>query len=241
MTNKTSIIVVALDTTLKERQMTGSCIGAIETHTNREDYELILVDQMPFQPIGCVSNLGVLKYTPINSANGEYRYQPVVLDKLIETKENIGLSAAYNLGAKNATGKYLVFMHNDVFVPDNWLPPMIRILNETDCKCITPNQGPTTREDMVRWSKMTHEELLGETAHYDAGLLVVKTEDFLKTKGWDEDFKIIYPGKVFVDYIIGGAYCTPSVTIIHLGARLQDQKLVDQEGALLHARGYINQ
>jgi hypothetical protein len=51
MTNKTSIILVALDTTLRDRQMTGSCIGAIEMYTDREDYELILVDQMPIEKL----------------------------------------------------------------------------------------------------------------------------------------------------------------------------------------------
>lgn len=238
---KVSIIVVAYDTTNRDRQMTGSCIGTIEMYTDREDYELIFVDQVPFQKLGEVSNPGVLKYTPEDVAVGVWRYKPVVVDKYIETTENIGLSAAFNLGAKEATGKYICFMHHDVFVPDNWLPKMVSALSQN--RIIVPHQGPTKREDVIRWSKMTHDELMLENGYYDAGMLLMTREDFLKTPGWDEDFKIVFPGRVFVHFICDslgiGLYCTPEVNIIHFGARTVDPKLNEIEGALLHTKGYI--
>ena len=240
--NKTSIIIVALDKTERDRQMTGSCIGTIEMNTNREDYELILVDQMAFETIGAVANPGVLKYTPIKNGDGDHRYLPVVLDKYIEVPENIGLSAAYNLGAKNATGKYLVFMHNDIFLPDNWLPNMIKALEENKAKIITPHQGPTTREEVKRWSQMTHKELMNEQGHYDAGLLLMKTEFFKSTPGFDEAFKIIFPGMVFVRYICNcDLYCTPEVNMIHFGARDQDPKLIMEEQPFLYSHGYLTE
>jgi len=48
---------------------------------------------------------------------------------LIKKKKNSSLADAYNDGLKIAAGKYLVLMHDDVVVPENWLSDMIECIN----------------------------------------------------------------------------------------------------------------
>jgi GT2 family glycosyltransferase/MoaA/NifB/PqqE/SkfB family radical SAM enzyme/cytochrome c-type biogenesis protein CcmH/NrfG len=47
---------------------------------------------------------------------------------LIKKKKNSSLADAYNDGLKIAAGKYLVLMHDDVVVPENWLSDMIECM-----------------------------------------------------------------------------------------------------------------
>lgn len=232
---KVSIIVVANDHNAKERQITGACFCNIEKHTNEEDYELIFIDQESYdgKRLDDVRNPGVIEY------------HSEVIDKYISLKENIGLSASFNLGAKESTGEYLCFMHNDVLVPDNWLLKLLSYVK--DCVIVTPHQGPTTRQNFLKWSSMTHEEIENIDGNYDAGLLLMKKSDFLKTGGWDENFKSIFPGLVFVRFICGkygiGLHATPEVIITHLGRRSDEEEpyrtLYSVESVLLHTRGYV--
>jgi hypothetical protein len=74
-------------------------------------------------------------------------------------------------------------------------------------------------------------------------MLLMTKEDFDKTSGWDEDFKIVFPGMVFVSRICDrlgiGIYCTPEVNIIHFGARTVNKEREIEECGFLHSKGYI--
>ena len=168
MLEKTSIIVVTYDFNKTLRRVTKACLGAIAKFTNREDYELILIDQKPCEKI-------------------KSRYHKIDIDKHIIT-EDIGASQAFNLGAKesNPEYKYVCFLHNDFIVNDNWLPAMIEPLNNGFTSTM-PHQGVTTREDVERFRGDPNAQ-----GNDDAGMVCMTKETFAKTGGWDENFPNIY-------------------------------------------------
>ncbi len=66
--------------------------------------------------------------------------------KLIENKRNIGFTKGNNQGAQKATGKYLLFLNNDIKVKKNFLFPLVETL-END-KTIGAAQSK-----MLSWGK----------------------------------------------------------------------------------------
>ena len=98
---KTSIIMVAYDGDRTQRYITSASLGNIQMYTDREDYEMILVDNEP-------NRAGALNE----------KYQLFYLDHHIKEDKNIGVSASRNLGAKIAdpNSEYFCFIDNDVFV-----------------------------------------------------------------------------------------------------------------------------
>ncbi len=50
--------------------------------------------------------------------------------KLLKNKTNFGFGKACNLGAKQAAGKYLLFVNSDIYLEGNPLPEMIEILEK---------------------------------------------------------------------------------------------------------------
>jgi GT2 family glycosyltransferase len=49
---------------------------------------------------------------------------------LIKSKENLGFSGGNNLGIYAASGKYMLFINNDTEVPENFLEPLVKVLDE---------------------------------------------------------------------------------------------------------------
>lgn len=227
----TSIIVVAYDKSHIRRQITSACLGNIEKYTDSKDYELILIDQKPCE----------LFSEERDRFGTAANFHFSIIDKYIVLKKHIGYSAANNLGAQRTKGEYLCFIHNDVFVPENWLPKLRYYLDTFDI--VAPHQGPTSYEEMKNLKK----------GHYDAGLLLITRKAFDKTKGWDKDFKVIYPGYTFVNSCQNkyglNFQCIPDVTITHLGQLIDTgnpgyitpryKKLIQRENRLLHEKGYI--
>ncbi|MBL0716887.1 MAG: glycosyltransferase, partial [Desulfosarcina sp.] len=67
---------------------------------------------------------GVLKF--IKGLVAEHKDQKY---SLIKKKKKSTLADAYNAGLKIAAGRYVVLMHDDVVVPENWLYDMIECMN----------------------------------------------------------------------------------------------------------------
>jgi glycosyltransferase involved in cell wall biosynthesis len=193
MTDKVSIIVVAWDTNRIQRQITSTCLGNISKFTDKEDYELIFIDQQ------CDKNL-------------DERHNVINIDKHIILKENIGCSAAMNRGYKESSPecKYICFMHNDVFVPNNWLPTLMELVKRDDC-IVMPTQGRLSRE----YVKEEEEDL---KAWDDAGLIIMSKDNFIKSGGWDERFKTIYQDAIFRYRLPKKYVATNKVIITHIGA-----------------------
>mgnify|MGYP001558132177 CR=1 FL=1 len=200
--NKTSIIMAACDENFFMRQITSTSLGNISKYTDREDYEMILVDN---------NNQGRGQST-LNDRNNI-----ILIDKYIEVEGDIGVSASLNLGFKNSdtTTKYLCFIHNDVFVWEGWLTKL-RLLLEGGYDWVRPSQGRITREQVKAALEGKNQETLWE----DAGLTLVTRELFEKIGGYDERFKSTYHEAAFrkkMSKVNNQGLSTDQVIITHIG------------------------
>lgn len=83
----------------------------------------------------------------LSSIEGKFLYEVIVVDnassdgsidmvkqefkkvKIIENNENVGFAKGCNIGAKNAKGKYILFLNSDTQVLDNGFLSMVEFLN----------------------------------------------------------------------------------------------------------------
>jgi len=174
--------------------MTYACLGNIAKYTDDEDYELIVVDQ------GKMVELSDRYHTTNH------------VDKHLIVGD-VGMSQAMNIGAKEATGEYICFMHNDVFVWEGWLPTLRGFLENPkyDYKVVMPHQGRTTREMMKQFE--VEENPRGND---DAGLMIMRKSDFEATGGWNERFPNIYQELAFRQKFNGPVCYTAKCVITHI-------------------------
>ena len=217
----TSIIMVACDIHPLLRRITSAALHNIEKYTDKEDYELILVDN------------------EIDDRSLDTRYHRWDLDHYIFNEKDMGYSASNNQGAKIAVGKYLCFIHNDVFVWEGWLRGLRNLVENGISDIAWPHQGPTPRE----YVKKSYNEDL--QANDDAGIIFMRKSDFEKVGGYDERFRGALNDKAFRDKCssYGLSFRSTSRTIItHIGAAMHladpDRffKQVDEETKILHPK-----
>ena len=99
---KISIIVV----TYNKLEYTRMCLESLVRNTDYPNYEIILVDNGSKD-----GSVEVLR---------EFREQHQQV-MLIENARNLGFAMANNMGAKAASGEYLVLLNNDTLVTPGWL------------------------------------------------------------------------------------------------------------------------
>ena len=81
------------------------CIKSIRESTFN-DYEVIIVDN--------------------NSTDSSLdNFEPNINESIVKSLYNRGYAGGCNLGAKNATGKYLIFLNNDTKHSPDWIEPLI--------------------------------------------------------------------------------------------------------------------
>ena len=85
----------------------ANCLGSI-TNSTFNNYEVILVDNA----------------SKDGSADFVRRRFPSI--KVIQTEKNLGFPEGNNIGARYATGTYLIFLNNDTEVTPNWLEQMVK-------------------------------------------------------------------------------------------------------------------
>ncbi len=223
----TSIILQAFDNSMIERAITWACIDCIHKYT--DDYEIIFIDQ------GKITDLGA------------YNTRDASVDKHIIPEKDMGYSWAMNKGAEVATGEYLVFMHNDIFVSNDWLPKLIRYVVEEKGSFIVPATCIIPRESVKAWLTMTHEEIRDIPGYYDAGLILMSRKHYDTTQGWDNDFRSVYHGVVFADWRGGrggfSLWATPEVILTHIGQTQHYDEVRGNENyrreAELYGRRYL--
>lgn len=194
--DKTSIIMVAYDQDEVHRTITATALANIQKYTDRENYELILVDN---KPIGDFNR----------------RHHLIDIDKHIKLDNDIGISASRNLGVKesNSITKYLCFIDNDVFVWEGWLNKLINQIETKNLDYIWPHQGYTTRE-FVKDSYQND-----SAGNDDAGCVLIKRESFNRVGGWDEKYGSVHHELAFRRRLSGfglKGFCTNQVIITHL-------------------------
>lgn len=164
---KVSIIYCLFDFTRTLRHTSMASIANIRRFTDDEDYELIIIDNVPKFPI-----------------RDDYKVLHLENAQIIEHKVDIGYYASLNEGAKLAKGDYLCFIQPDIFVHEGWLKNMIFYL-ENGWECVFPDQFPQTREYIKRSYEMSFEEARGFGGR-EAGCLMITRQAFDRAGGWDD-------------------------------------------------------
>ena len=152
--------------------MTMTCIDCVGKYTNPDEYELIVVDPEPSEAI-----------------RDDYKVLPKF--KHLKPSPDPDYAACMNLGAKEAKGEYLVFLQNDVFVHEGWLPGLRQYLDSGKWRVVYPDQSPRNRQyvlDSYTRDPFHPESLTGSR---DAGLMMITREAFDKVGGWDDDLSLL--------------------------------------------------
>lgn len=101
----TSIIVL----TYNQLEYTMQCIDSIKTFTNKNEYELIIVDNA--------------------STDGTVEWLKKQKDiKVIYNRDNLGFPKGCNQGIKIAQGENILLLNNDTVVTYNWLENLVKCL-----------------------------------------------------------------------------------------------------------------
>lgn len=165
----TSIIMQCYDFNGTARHMTYYSLANIIKYTD-QPYELIVVDNEPKFPID--DGYGII--------------QPA-LTRYIINNEDVGCFASYNQGAEKATGDVLVFIQNDVFVNEGWLPAMRYYIDKGLASVVYPDQVPRSRDFIKSSYKLKPEDAM--FGGRDAGLMMITRHGFDKIGGWNEKIK----------------------------------------------------
>ncbi len=104
-----SIIIISFNT----KDLTRECIKSIK-RTVKLKYEIIVVDNNSED--GSVAELEKLK-KDINF-------------KIIKNRENYGFSKANNIGVREASGKYILFLNSDTVVYEKTIDGMVKFMEE---------------------------------------------------------------------------------------------------------------
>ncbi|MBW2143093.1 MAG: glycosyltransferase, partial [Deltaproteobacteria bacterium] len=109
--------------TSNQQKYLKRCIESIKKHTD-EPHEVVFVDDGNAK--------GVLKWLrPIVKEKANYQ--------LIKVDKNAGPAKCYNEGIGASSGKYILFLHNDVIVSDSWLSGMLGCLKrDSDIGIVSP-------------------------------------------------------------------------------------------------------
>lgn len=168
MPELTSIIMCCFNFSRTVAHMAMASIANIRRFTDKEDYELIVIDNEPKWAI-----------------RDDYKVLDLEEITHIIHHKDIGYYASYNEGASLAKGKYLCFLQPDVFVHEDWLKAMRFYLEKGLADVVFPDQFPQTREYILDSYDMTMEEGM-KYGGRESGCLMITREAFDKTGGWDD-------------------------------------------------------
>jgi len=182
------------------RHISATAIMNIVRYTNPQEYELIIVDCSPKYPL-------------------KYDYQDLWANiQIIELPEDPGYYAAMNIGAEKATGEYICFIENDVFVSPNWLPTLRFYLENDSIQAVFPNQMPCDYSRQQEYETLSFEDGLGKGA-WEQGLVLLKKTTFDDIGGWDKNLPKGFGWKNFYNQLTDhnfGYKGTCKTTVTHL-------------------------
>jgi glycosyltransferase involved in cell wall biosynthesis/GT2 family glycosyltransferase len=145
-----SIVVVAVDNLIFNRM----CLESVLANTCWPSYEIIFVDNG--------STDGTREYVSQLAA-----VNPGV--RLIFNSRNVGFSPAVNQGLRLAKGEVLVILNNDTIVPQDWLHPLLRHLDDRGAGLVGPVTNRTGNEAQIDAPYRTYGEFLAfSRAHREA-------------------------------------------------------------------------
>lgn len=165
-----SIVIVSYNT----KDFLKNCIQSIYDTAKDLSFEIVVVDND--------SKDGSVELI-------EKEFKDVIL---IKNKENLGFSKANNIGVKETTGKYVLFLNSDTVVHENTLKEMIRFMETHEkagaatCKVLLSNgklDDASHRGFPTPWNALSHffglSKILGQTKFfggYNLGYLSLEKE-----------------------------------------------------------------
>lgn len=110
-----SIIIVSYNTA----KLTGECIESIIATVKKVSYEVIIVDNAS-------SDDSVHHIQKLKEKNQQYNSKI----KIIQNEKNYGFSKANNIGAKQSTGRYVLFLNSDTVVYEKTIDGMVEFMDQ---------------------------------------------------------------------------------------------------------------
>lgn len=110
-----SIIIISFNTS----DLTVACLQSIKEHVKDISYEVIVVDNASRDD-------SVIQVQNLKRKDQNHSLKL----KIIVNKENSGFSKANNIGIKESSGRYVLFLNSDTVVPENTLETMVRFMDE---------------------------------------------------------------------------------------------------------------
>jgi GT2 family glycosyltransferase len=209
----TSVIMPAYVQTPISAHMTMAALSNITKFTDTDDYELILIHDIPKYPIR--DDYKVLKID-----------QEIILD------EYTNYSTKMNMAAKKAEGEFLCFIQNDVFVWEGWLKGLRYYLENGMGEAIIPAQFPCTRQQILDSYAMSYEEGLNQGAR-DACMIMITREAFDRTGGFNDDLQAFVEADYYerMSNARVNQITTNKVQITHmtLGTHYQDMEAFEKK------------
>lgn len=93
-------------------RLTSQCLKDLWRHTTGHRYEIVLVD----------NGSNPAEFAELTEILGPFR--------IVRLGQNRFFGEGNNIGVEASRGTYLCLMNNDIFVTENWLPPLMRMLAE---------------------------------------------------------------------------------------------------------------
>lgn len=170
---------------------TYNCLKSIAQHSGDVPYEVIIADD-------CSTDLTV-KIEEIVSGI-----------RLIRNEENLRFLRNCNKAAKEAKGKYILFLNNDTQVTENWLQPLIKLPEEredigmTGSKLIYPDgrlqeAGGIVWQDGSAWNyghgqnpSMPEYSYVKEADYISGAAIMIRRSLWEELGGFDERFAPAY-------------------------------------------------
>jgi GT2 family glycosyltransferase len=145
--HRVSIVVITRDHLV----FTKLCLESVLANTDYADFELIVVDN--------ASGEELLSY--LDQLTDRFPFIRVVRNKF-----NRGFATAINQGLVQATGDRFVLLNNDTIVPEGWLTPLVRHLDDPQVGAVGPVTNRTSNEAQIETSYRTYAEFEGFASEY---------------------------------------------------------------------------
>lgn len=217
---KVSIIIINFNTP----NLTINCIESLIKFHAEIDLEIIVVDNASSD-----NSLEMLK----NSFGHTI--------KLIPSDINLGFAGGNNLGAKSATGKYLIFLNSDTIINSDFITPCVKILEENEnIGAISPRlilPDKTLQQSSYGifptiWRLLLQKTKKDPIAQYKNGYFltdwisgcafIIKKSIFQEIGAWDEKFFLYYEDIEICKRLHDKSYqvaVSQNASIVHLGGQ----------------------
>ncbi|HRN69545.1 MAG TPA: glycosyltransferase family 2 protein [Candidatus Woesebacteria bacterium] len=216
---KVSIIILSYNT----GDLLKNCLTSLYSHLKTPSFEVIVVDNASSD-----SSVGMIKTY----------FKHVTI---IENKENVGFAKGCNIGAKHASGEYLLFLNSDTEIHDpNALTNLLSLMKEEKVAVaggLMLNEDKSFQRSFGEFYTLPHvakmlflgekSEISGQTFNavqktdwVSGGFMLVRKTIFEKVQGFDEKY-FMYVEDVDLCYRIHKAgyivVVDPKIQILHVG------------------------